>query len=819
MALSNKLWTPILVIVFLFIGMSLIGSYVYVSQKNEVEAGYKEQLTSIVNLKVDQITSWRDERILDGRSIMENSSFIYDFNTWRKNRSDERAKARLSSYLKDNFVSTYETVLLTDIQGNELISANSKPDYLHDNLRMMIGEAVTERIIILSDIHSHSSTGLIHLDLVIPLKYEDAIIGVVLLTIDPQKALFPLIKAFPATSKSAETLLTEERDGKAIYLNELRHQKNTALLLQIPMTDTSVLAVKGLNGFEGVTTGYDYRHQAVLGAIKRVPNTPWVVVTKIDRDEEVARINQRAMYIIPTEFILLLSLSLVIILYWKNYQKNQNALLLKSELAKQHAEKKLSESEFKFSAMFNSMSEGVALHEVVFDKNNNAIDYRIFEINPAYEKHTGMSPEKVKGLLGSEIYHTSPPPFFDEFVNVARTGIPYLFETYYEGLDRYFKISVTSPGPNMFATIFMDISERKKFEKQLAESESRLKTLSEATFEGLAIVEDGKIRDVNNQYAEMYGYELEEIIGTPVATFVSPQSLDVVAAALKEGREGVYEHVALRKDGTTFPAEVRAKHIILGGKRLRMSAVRDISERKRAEDEIKLSIQRLEQSNKELEQFAYVASHDLQEPLRMVSSFTQLLAKKYSGKLGADADEYIHYAVSGATRMQVLINDLLDYSRVTRKGVALGEISSSVALGKSILNLSKKIEENHALITNDELPTVMGDENQLIRLFQNLIDNAIKYKGTDTPLIHISAEKKGNEWEFCVRDNGIGIAAEHHERIFEIFERLHSAKQYPGTGIGLAICKKIVERHGGKIWVDSNQPHGTVFYFTLSGKE
>ena len=241
----------------------------------------------------------------------------------------------------------------------------------------------------------------------------------------------------------------------------------------------------------------------------------------------------------------------------------------------------------------------------------------------------------------------------------------------------------------------------------------------------------------------------------------------------------------------------------------------DITERKRVEEALQKTAAELARSNVELEQFAYVASHDLQEPLRMVSSYTQLLAKRYGDLLDQDAREFIDYAVDGATRMQRLINDLLTYSRVATRGKPLEAMDSHAALGEAINNLGASIEENHAIVTTDDLPMVKADYSQLVQVFQNLVGNAIKFRGEDPPHVHVSACRDGEKWVFSVSDNGIGIAPEYYDQIFQIFQRLHGADRYPGTGIGLALCKRIAERHGGTIWVESEPDKGSVFYFTV----
>jgi signal transduction histidine kinase len=234
--------------------------------------------------------------------------------------------------------------------------------------------------------------------------------------------------------------------------------------------------------------------------------------------------------------------------------------------------------------------------------------------------------------------------------------------------------------------------------------------------------------------------------------------------------------------------------------------------KKRAEDEIV-------RSNHDLEQFAHVASHDLQEPLRMVATYTQLLSERYRGKLDEQADKYIHYAVDGALRMQTLIRDLIAFSHAGSQGADLVSTDSKTAFMSAVTSLAGAVQESQARISTGDLPMVMANASQLRQVFQNLIANAIRFRGNEPPVVELSAEQKGSNWIFAISDNGIGIPPEHADTIFIVFQRLHTREEYPGTGIGLAICKRIVERHGGTIWSEARPEGGTIFKFILRGVE
>ena len=273
---------------------------------------------------------------------------------------------------------------------------------------------------------------------------------------------------------------------------------------------------------------------------------------------------------------------------------------------------------------------------------------------------------------------------------------------------------------------------------------------------------------------------------------------------------------ALRSDGVEFPVEATISQCTVGGQTLFTAIIRDITERKRAEESLAQQAEALARSNVELERFAYVASHDLQEPMRTVRSFAQLLQRRCGEQLSGDAQEYLRFITDGVQRMQTLINDLLAYSRVTSQGSAFGPADCNQILKMVLDSLQASIESHRADVTAGPLPMVVGDATQLGQVFQNLVVNAMKFHHPDRPpRIHVSAAEAPGEWVFSFADNGIGIAPEYFERIFIIFQRLHTIEEYGGTGIGLAICKKIVERHGGRTWVESAPGKGSTFHFSV----
>jgi len=483
-------------------------------------------------------------------------------------------------------------------------------------------------------------------------------------------------------------------------------------------------------------------------------------------------------------------------------------------LKRKRAETQRNESEQRYRAIFNESPDGILLID--------AESTRAVEFNETAHLQLGYSREEFAQLTVAD-YEAPNTPEENKVrtERIARLGGS-KFDTVHRtksGVLRNVAVSLQSlviGGRQYIYAIFRDTTELRKAQEEALFKAKLLDAASDSIF---LVDGEGTIVLVNEAAHKTRGYQREEIIGMSVTTLDLPEFASQAGPRIQqiiERGECVFESAHRCKDGSVMPVEIHAQSLAINGERLILSSARDISERRESEATLREYASSLERSNKELEHFAYVASHDLQEPLRKIGSFTELLARKYQDKLDDKAGVYIGYIVDGAHRMQILINDLLSFSRVTTKGREFARVDCNALVARVQQDVEFVVQEKGAVLDVAELPTVMADEVQLGQVFQNLITNAIKYcEAGRRPEVRIAAQKKGAEWVFSVSDNGIGIEPQHFERIFQLFQRLHTREEYSGTGIGLALCKKIIERHGGHIWVESESDGGSTFFFTL----
>ncbi len=565
-----------IVFTFLIIGIITAGYVYYGKLKSGFTENIKDDLVAITVLKVGQIANWRKERLAEAQVIMGNrimSRHIKEFLVDPQNTGLRKDLLDWMLLLERN--SDYSEIFLVGANGKAALSVDSTVAAIGPHSENVILAVMhSGGKVVLTDIQRTNISKTIQLSLIVPILFPDSrSAGALLLIIDPNRFLYPLIQTWPVPSKTAETLLIRREGNDVLYINELRHRKGTTLSLRFPLSQSDLPAVKAVLGERGFTEGIDYRGKPVFASLDHIPDSPWFIVTKVDKDEVYAPFRRNAIVVSVVIIILITSSALCLALWWRQQ--------------------------------------------------------KVFFYREQYEKEIG------------------------------------------------------------------------------------------------------------------YSTELE-----------------------------------------------------------------------RANKEVERTVEELRRSNEELKQFAYIASHDLQEPLRMIASYLQLIERRYKGKLDKDADEFIGFAVEGAGRLQNMIMGLLAYSRIETKGKPLKEVNSAEVLGNAVANLKLAIEETGAVITADLLPVVKADAVQLAQVFQNLMANAIKFRRDDPPRIHVSAVLESTEWVFSVSDNGIGIAEEYKDRIFNIFQRLHG-KEYPGVGIGLSLCRRIIERHGGRIWFESEAGKGTTFYFTI----
>ena len=495
------------------------------------------------------------------------------------------------------------------------------------------------------------------------------------------------------------------------------------------------------------------------------------------------------------------------------------------------AEKHLAQMEGRYRGLLEAAPDAM----VVVNQSGE-----IVLLNVQAEKQFGYRRDE---LVGQKVKNIIPEGFAERLIaDGTRTAAEALAQQIGTGIELYgrrkngsdFPIEIMlspleSADGILVTAAIRDISVRKDAEKHLAQMEGRYRGLLEAAPDAMVVVnQSGEIVLLNVQAEKQFGYRRDELVGQKVKNIIPEGFAErLVADALRSAEDALAQQIGTgielngrRKNGSDFPIEIMLSPLESADGTLVTAAIRDITTRKKAEADLLQKVEELNRSNEELGQFAYIASHDLQEPLRMVASYTQLLSRRYKGKLDSDADEFISFAVDGASRMHRMIQDLLAYSRVGTKGKDLLDASSEEALHQALMNLRGAIEDSAALVTHDPLPAVMADEMQLIQLFQNLVGNAIKYQNPGVPRVHVSAVKNGGKkWIFSVQDNGLGIDSQYFEKIFGMFQRLHKREEFAGTGIGLAICKKIVERHGGSISVESQLGHGSTFRFALAGSE
>ncbi|MEG4960665.1 MULTISPECIES: PAS domain S-box protein [unclassified Microcoleus] len=504
---------------------------------------------------------------------------------------------------------------------------------------------------------------------------------------------------------------------------------------------------------------------------------------------------------------------------------------LQQQLKEQNSQ--LQQSQSLLASILNSSLDGMVAYSAIRNSEGNIVDFQWLLINPAAEKISGMPFNEIVGKnLLAEISELRKNGLFDLYVSVVETGATVDQEFYYEhdrDTSAWLHIVAVKLNDGVAVT-FRNITDRKLAEIALRESEERFRAIFEQAAVGIAKTAlCGQFMRVNPGFCQIVRYAESELLQQNWQAITHPDDIEADREYVRSLLAGKIKTFSLEKrlickDEAVRWANVTVSAIrdVKGTPQYLICAIEDISQRKLVQELLQASLdtqtryaQELTRSNAELEQFAYVASHDLQAPLSTIAGYAQLLENRCHNQLDAQGNKFLRNIVNSCGRMQALIDDLLEYSRVGRSEKPFDVIDCNLVFEDACANLQLAIRQNQAFVTKGDLPRVRGDSFQLLQLFQNLIGNAIKYRSSEAPMVRVSAWPQGDSWVFSVQDNGIGIAEQYHRRIFQIFQRLHTQKQYSGTGIGLAICQRIVDRHGGRLWVESEPNRGSTFYFSI----
>jgi chemotaxis family two-component system sensor kinase Cph1 len=493
----------------------------------------------------------------------------------------------------------------------------------------------------------------------------------------------------------------------------------------------------------------------------------------------------------------------------------------------------LQQSQSLLASILNSSLDGVVAYSAVRNSEGNIVDFQWLSINPAAEKFYGLLLNEIVGKnLLAELSQVRNNGLFDLYVSVVETGETVDREFSYEHeRDTIVWLHIVAVKLNDgLAVTFRNITDRKRAEIALRDSEERFRAIFEQAAVGIAKTAlCGQFMRVNPGFCQIVRYAESELLQKNWQAITHPDDIEADREYVSSLLSGNIQTFSLEKRLVCKDEAVRWANVTVSAMRdakgtpqYLICAIEDISERKLVQELLQESLdtqtryaQELTRSNAELEQFSYVASHDLQAPLSTIAGYAQLLEKRCHNQLDAQGNKFIRNIVNSCGRMQALIDDLLEYSRVGRSEKPFDVIDCNLVFEDACANLQLAIRQDRASVTRGDLPRVRGDSFQLLQLFQNLIGNAIKYRSSEAPMVHVGASRQGDSWVFSVQDNGIGIAEQYHPRIFQLFQRLHSEKQYSGTGIGLAICQRIVDRHGGRLWVESEPNRGSTFYFSI----
>jgi len=710
-------WLVFLVFFLLFIGIAGAGVVFYLNQKSHIESDERQDLNAIALLKVTQIENWLSERIDDGRAIQESRWIMDELRLFLAKPADQKKGDDIRQWLESiKEICGYQNALLADATGHVLLSAVPKGASIDAEESGLIAAARGSGRPMLSELHRSLGSPEIHQDMVIPVpgpppgpRAEGGAAsvdsGLVLLRIDPYRFLYPLIQSWPGTSESAETLLVKKDGNEVVFLNELRHRKNTALTLRLPIGENDLPAAQAVGGISGIVTGSDYRGIPVLAALRPVHGTSWFMVAKVDLREIHAPLRRAGVAIVAVCLLFILAAGLVLTVWW--LRQSRRAIQKEHEAKiERHALNELlviGQSEAEAHEFAESIITTVREPLIALDQ-----DFKVIKVNSSFYEVFKVKPEET---IGQSIYD----------LGNKQWDIPKLREL---------------------------------------------------------------LQTILPQNTAFNNYEIEHDFAT-----IGRRTMLLNARKIQRA--------------------TRKEQIIL-------LAIEDITEIKRAKEVIREHTVELESANRALDAFSYSASHDLRAPLRAVDGFSRIVLEEYASALDPEARRLLGVIRSSTQQMGQLIDDLLDFSRLGRMEIHRSRIDMASMAGSVFEELLPAGEAGKTEFRVGSLPDGLGDPALIRAVWTNLLSNAVKFSGNkETRVVEVGGKTDGDENVYFVRDNGAGYDMRYNHKLFGVFQRLHTMDEFEGTGVGLAIVQRIIQRLGGRVWAEGRVGVGATFSFSL----
>lgn len=870
----NTRQTFILALIFIVLIVSIItvGYSYYKSYEKHYRIEIERQLSSIADLKVSELVQWRKQRLGDAEVFYKNAEFSGIVKRYINNPNDSDAEKRIQDWIGQvRSAYNYNRICIHNANGTEVISTSNEQILKSFIFSARSSEVLKSGNIDFEDFYRDENDDRIYLTIFIPILSEKNIknvIGVLALRIDPEQYLYPLINEWPTPSKTAETLLIRCEGNDALFLNELRFHKNSALNLRSPLTNTNLPAVQAALGRKGIFERVDYRGVPVIAYVCPIPNSPWFLVAQMDISEVFEPLNERLWLLLLFISILLIGTGSTIALVWHNQQ------------VRFYNEKNISEK--KRASLQNIISK--SLNEIyVFNsetlKFNYANDGAINNLGYSMKELEEMTPLNIKPKFTITSFKEMAAPLFEKKLSVL------LFETIHrrkDGSEYDVEVHLQLIDSEMglvFLAIVNDITERKLAEDALHKHSERLHNLhriDQAILQALespeavvqtaiqhirkllqcqrvsvgifdqekreasvytidtdskAIVQEGKIPIehicANIDTLRETKIEIIENRSPLLSTTQIKNSLHAegIESSINVALVSALEMYGVLNIGWENPRTITLEETEIASEvasqiTIAIEKAGLLKETKRYAGELEQRVaqrtSQLEEVNKELESFSYSVSHDLRAPLRHISGFVSLLTRRFDESLPAKAKHYLESIADSAHQMGTLIDDLLQFSRTSHQEMVLSELDMEVVLQEALDQIKLDIKNQNIEWVIAPLPKVVGDKSLLRLVWLNLLSNAIKFtRMKEKARIEIKSYIDGDEIVFSVKDNGVGFDMMHAQKLFGVFQRLHSTEKFEGTGIGLANVRRIILKHRGRTWAKAEPDKGAVFYFTL----